>query len=189
MEESCIGTFLLILFITVLALLLPCIITLFLHLLSTNHKCTQACYFPLLLKPAAQKERMDWNSSTWSSRLHVAPVFHCSVLLRVVIVFRDTTYVIIILYSWHLVICEHFWLYVWNNWSRVINTMSTWFWHKNRVWQNSICSLRNLSPKSCHCFSSGCDFSDELEVNLTLPVSSPCRSLPPGHYGSEIGGL
>jgi hypothetical protein len=61
-------------FITVLSLLLPCIIILFLHLLSTNHKCTQSCYFPLLLKPAAQKERMDWNSSTRSSRLCVAPV-------------------------------------------------------------------------------------------------------------------
>jgi hypothetical protein len=46
-------------FITVLSLLLPCIIILSLHLLSTNHKCTQPCYFPLLLKSAAQKEKMD----------------------------------------------------------------------------------------------------------------------------------
>jgi hypothetical protein len=46
----------------------------FLHLLSTNHKCTQPCYFPLLLKPAAQKEKMDWNSSMRSSRLRVALV-------------------------------------------------------------------------------------------------------------------
>jgi hypothetical protein len=61
-------------FITVLSLLLPCILILFLHLLSTNHKCTQSCNFPLLLKPAAQKERMDRNSSTRSSRLRVAPV-------------------------------------------------------------------------------------------------------------------
>jgi DNA phosphorothioation-dependent restriction protein DptG len=61
-------------FITVLSFLLPCIIILFLHLLSTNHKCTQPCYFPLLLKPAAQKERMDLNSLTRSSRLRVAPV-------------------------------------------------------------------------------------------------------------------
>ncbi len=61
-------------FITVLSLLLPCIIILFLHLLSTNHKCTQPCYFPLLLKPAAQKERMDWNSLMRSSRLHDAPI-------------------------------------------------------------------------------------------------------------------
>jgi hypothetical protein len=45
--------------ITVLSLLLPWIIVLSLHLLSTNHKCTQTCYFPLLLKPAAQKEKMD----------------------------------------------------------------------------------------------------------------------------------
>jgi hypothetical protein len=61
-------------FITVLSLLLPSIIILFLHLLSINHKCTQACYVPLLLKPAAQKERMDKNSSMRSSRLRVAPV-------------------------------------------------------------------------------------------------------------------
>jgi hypothetical protein len=61
-------------FTIVLSLLLPCIIILFLHLLSTNHKCTQPCYFPLLLKPAAQKERMDWNSLRRSSRLRVAPV-------------------------------------------------------------------------------------------------------------------
>jgi hypothetical protein len=122
--ESCIGAFLLILFITVLSLLLTCIIILFLLLLSTNHKCTQPYYFPLLLKPAAQKEMMDWNSSTRSSRLRVARlsflwcygVFRCSIPLRVIIIFRDTIYVIIIIrYSWHLVIYEHFWSYVWNN--------------------------------------------------------------------------
>jgi hypothetical protein len=61
-------------FIIVLSLLLPYIIILFLHLLSTNHKCTQSCYFPQLLKPATQKERMDWNSSMRSSRLCVGPV-------------------------------------------------------------------------------------------------------------------
>jgi hypothetical protein len=61
-------------FITVLSLLLPCIIILFLHLLSTNHKCTQPWYFSLLLKPAAQKERMDWNSSMRSSKLRVVLV-------------------------------------------------------------------------------------------------------------------
>jgi hypothetical protein len=61
-------------FIIVLSLLLPCIVILFMHLLSTNHKCIQRCYFPLLLKPAAQKERMDWNSSMRSFRLRVAPV-------------------------------------------------------------------------------------------------------------------
>jgi hypothetical protein len=66
--------FLLTIFIIVLSLLLPYIITLFLHLLSTNHKCTQPCYFSLLLKPAAQKEKMDWNSSVRSSRIRVDPV-------------------------------------------------------------------------------------------------------------------
>jgi hypothetical protein len=61
-------------FLIVLSLLLPCIIILSLHLLSTNHKSTKPCYFPLLLKPANQKEKIDWNSSTRSSRLRVAPV-------------------------------------------------------------------------------------------------------------------
>jgi hypothetical protein len=72
--ESSIGAISAYHFITGLSLLLPCTIILFLHLLSTNHKCTQPCYFPLLLKPAAQKEKMDWNLSTRSSRLCVAPV-------------------------------------------------------------------------------------------------------------------
>jgi hypothetical protein len=76
-------------FITVLSLLLPCIIILFLHMLSTNHKCTQPCYFPMLLKPAAQKEMMDWNSSTRSSRLRVAPVV-IPVVFRSLPLFRST---------------------------------------------------------------------------------------------------
>jgi hypothetical protein len=62
-------------------------------------------------------------------------VFHCSVSLRVVLVFTDIIYVIIILYLWHLVLCKHFWPYVWNNWSWVMHMMSILFWHKNRVWQ------------------------------------------------------
>jgi hypothetical protein len=63
-------------------------------------------------------------------------VFRCFASLRVIIVFIDIIYVITILYSWHLVICEHFWPFVMNNWSWVMHTMSTWFWHKNRVWQH-----------------------------------------------------
>jgi hypothetical protein len=126
-------------------LLLPLHITYFLHLLSTNHKCTQPCYFPLLLRHAAQKEKMDWNSSTRGSRLRVAPitvlvvygVFCFSFSLRVVLIFRDLIYVIIILYLWHLVICEHFWPYVWNNWYWDMHTMCTWFWHKNGVWHTT----------------------------------------------------
>jgi hypothetical protein len=50
---------------------------------------------------------MDYNSSTKSSRLRVAPVvvpvelcsLPLSISLRVIIVFRDITYVIILLYS------------------------------------------------------------------------------------------
>jgi hypothetical protein len=126
------------LFITVLSLLLSCIIILFLHLLSTNHKCTQPCYFPchsnLLLR------RKGWTGILRRGVLgYVLPrlsfpwcygVFRYFVPLIVIIVFRDTIYVIIIIrYSWHLVICEHFWPYVWSNCSWVMHTMSTWFWH------------------------------------------------------------
>jgi hypothetical protein len=71
-NESSVGAFLL----TALYLIYFVItlhIIYFLLLLSTNHKCTQPCYFPMLLKPAAQKE-MDWNSLMRSSRLRVAPV-------------------------------------------------------------------------------------------------------------------
>jgi hypothetical protein len=96
------------------------------------------CYSNLLLR------RRGWTGILWRGVLgYVLPqlsflwcygVFRYSVPLRVVIVFRDTIYVIIIiLYSWHLVICEHFWPYVWSNWSWVMHTMSTWFWHKNRI--------------------------------------------------------
>jgi hypothetical protein len=124
-------------------LLLPCIIIYFLHLLSTNHKCTQPCYFPLLLKLAAHKEKVDWNSLTRSFRLHVIQlpflwsygVFHCFVLFWVILVFRDIICVIIVLYSCYLVICEHFLSVCVEQLIPGIYTMSTWFWHKNRVWQ------------------------------------------------------
>jgi hypothetical protein len=106
----------------------------FLHLLSTNHKCTQPCYFSLLLR------RRRWTGILqWGVLGYVLPrlpflwsngVFRYSVSLRVVIVFRDIIYVIIIPYSWHLVICDYFCPYVWNIWSWVMHTMSTWFWHK-----------------------------------------------------------
>jgi hypothetical protein len=69
---------------------------------------------------------LPWLTFLWSYG-----VFCCCISLRVVIVFRDIIYVIIILYSWHLVICEHFWPYVCNNWSWVLHTMSTWFWQES----------------------------------------------------------
>jgi hypothetical protein len=50
-------------------------IVLFLHFLSTNHKCSQPCYFPLLLKRATQKVKMEWNSSMKSSRLALPQLF------------------------------------------------------------------------------------------------------------------
>jgi hypothetical protein len=89
----------------VFTLLLLLHINYFLHLLSTNHKCTQPCYFPVLLKPAAQKEMMDLKSLTRSSRLRVTPVAVPVVLWSLPLFrfaesrlsFKDIIYVIIIL--------------------------------------------------------------------------------------------
>jgi hypothetical protein len=44
----------------------------FLHLLSTNYKCTQPCCFLMLLKPAAQMLKKIWDSSMRSSRQAIA---------------------------------------------------------------------------------------------------------------------
>jgi hypothetical protein len=51
----------------------PLHIILFLHLLSTNHKCTQPCHFSMLLKPAAQKLKKVWDSLMRSSRRAITP--------------------------------------------------------------------------------------------------------------------
>jgi hypothetical protein len=56
----------------------------FLHLLSTNHKCTQPCYFLLLYKPTAQKLKEILDSLMRSSRHAItsgrlpAYHFHCN---------------------------------------------------------------------------------------------------------------
>jgi hypothetical protein len=65
--------------------------------------------FPLLLKPTAQKEKIERNSSMRSYRLYVASVVVAVVLWslplfrmfhkRVILVFRDNIYVINIPYS------------------------------------------------------------------------------------------
>jgi hypothetical protein len=47
-------------FITVLSLLLPSIIILFLHLLSTNHKCTQPCYFPPATRYSEEEDGLEF---------------------------------------------------------------------------------------------------------------------------------
>jgi hypothetical protein len=54
----------------------------------------------------------------WCPGCHSSGVMESSIvsfMLRVIIVFRDITYVIIILYLCHLVFCEHIWPYVLNN--------------------------------------------------------------------------
>jgi hypothetical protein len=67
--------------------------------------------------------------------VHCPGCYSCGVLessavpfhKRVVLVFRDFIYVINILYSWHLVICEHFLSVCVEQLILGIHTMSTWF--------------------------------------------------------------
>jgi hypothetical protein len=81
-HESSIGAILLIALYFIYLVITPAY-HLFLHLLSTNHKCNQPCYFPLLLKSTTQKEKMDWNSSTMSFRLCAALIVVHEVLLSI----------------------------------------------------------------------------------------------------------
>jgi hypothetical protein len=53
--------------------------------------------------------------------------------MRVIFVFRDIIYVINILYSWHLVICEHFLSICVEQLILCIHTMGTWFCLQNQV--------------------------------------------------------
>jgi hypothetical protein len=150
--ESCIGAFLLILLLQVY----PCCYlalsfysyTYWVPTISVPNIAISPYYSNLLLR------RRGWTGILRRGVLgYVLPrltflwcygVFHCFIPLRVIIAFRHTIYVIIIiLYSWHLVICEPFWLYVWNNWSWVMHTMSTWFWCKNRVWHFILVNSHN----------------------------------------------
>jgi hypothetical protein len=68
--------------ITLFSLFLHLHIIYFMHLLSSNHKCTQPCYFPVLYKPASQKVKMDMkNSLMRSSILCATPdCFSCGVM-------------------------------------------------------------------------------------------------------------
>jgi hypothetical protein len=152
--------------------------------------CSPAgCYSNLLLK------WRSWTGILWRGVLcYVLPrflflwgygVFRCSISLRVIIVFRDITYVIIILYSWRLVIYEHFWPYVWNNWSLVMHTMSTWFWHKNWVWQK-------LPVLFCEGLLSGAQYingskaSIEWSCGFRRPLHDRAlHATPSGSYGDS----
>jgi hypothetical protein len=140
-------------FITVLSLLLLALsfysYTCWVLTISVLNLTIFPCYSNLLLR------RRGWTAILRQGVLgYVLPqlsfllcygVFHYFVPLRIIIVFRDTIYVIIILYSWYLVICEHFWPYVWNNWSWVMHTMNTWLWHKNWVWEPPV----RVPPLEC----------------------------------------
>jgi hypothetical protein len=131
------------------------------------------CYSNLLLRRRRWTRILRWRVVGYMLPrlpfLRSYGIFRCSISLRVIIVIRDITYVIIILYSWYLVICEHFWPYVWNNWSWVMHTMSTWFWHKNRVWQP--CDVR---MPWCERSQEGGGWTFQTRVNSSGLVGQLC---------------
>jgi hypothetical protein len=104
-------------------------------------------YSKLLLRRWRWTEILRWGVldyvSPWLSFLWSYGVFRCSVSLRVILVFRDIIYVIIVLYSWHLIIREHFLSVCVKQLILGIHTMSTWFWHKNRVWHRGRLPFRS----------------------------------------------
>jgi hypothetical protein len=71
--------------------------------------------------------------------------------MRLILVFRYIIFVINILYSWHLIICEHFLSVCVEQLILGIHMMSTWFCLQNRVWQKwyqSCVNRRNASLDS-----------------------------------------
>jgi hypothetical protein len=98
-------------------LILPLHIIYFLHLLSTNHKCTQPCYFPMPQKPASQKLKKIWCSAIWSSRRMIAPgrllvelcCLSAAMLPRVLdLVFCKTLFGNKYYILWHWLFCIYF---------------------------------------------------------------------------------
>jgi hypothetical protein len=87
--ESCICAFLLSALLQFYLVIIPCIIILSLHLLSTSHKCIQPCYFPLLFKLATHKIDMK-NSLTRSSRLAVLWLLSCGLWSLLLFCFHES---------------------------------------------------------------------------------------------------
>jgi hypothetical protein len=104
----------------------------FLHLLSTNHKCTQPCYFLLLYKPAAQKLKEILDSLIKSSRRAITPgrlpvelwCLSAAMLSRVLdLVFCKILFMKLIYYIETLVILYSFSVrYVWklDSWAHIL---------------------------------------------------------------------
>jgi hypothetical protein len=107
--------------------------------------------FPLLLKLAAQKMKIVWNSLMRSSRLalprlHIPMdygVFHCSTSVRESFsLLKDNIYLMIILYSWHLALL---WILMFVCMEILFlgtHAMSIGFWSQNWVWQAVMEELR-----------------------------------------------
>jgi hypothetical protein len=72
---------------------------------------------------------LPWLLFLWCYGVFVVPF-----LKRVALVFRDIIYIINILYSWQLVICEHFMSVCVEQLILGAHAMRTWFCLQNRVW-------------------------------------------------------
>jgi hypothetical protein len=152
-HESSIGAFLLIALYFIYLVITLCIsyysYTCCVPIIRVLNLAIFLCYSNFLLR------RRRWTGILWWGVLWCAlpqlpflwcyGVFRCSLPfhMRVDLVFRDIIYVINIIYSSHLTIFEHFWSVCVEQLIMGIHMMSTWLWHKNRVWHSwSVCAER-----------------------------------------------
>jgi hypothetical protein len=144
--ESSIGAFLLM----ILLQFYPCY-----YLALSFYSCT--CWVPTIsvlnldISPCRTKSllrRWRWTGILrWGVRDYALPdccsygVLESSAIpfdMRVVLVFKDIIYIINILYSWHLVICDHFLCTCVEQLILGIHTMITWFCLQNQAWQSRL---------------------------------------------------
>jgi hypothetical protein len=109
-------------------------------------------------------------------------VFRCSDSLRVVIVFRDITYVTIILYSWYLIICEHFLSVCVEQLILSIHMMSTWFWHNNWIWQSPVPLITATSFSKSSCPIKPCAGREKAKPNSRRKNHVESRSIASAIY-------
>jgi hypothetical protein len=157
--ESSICAFLLSGLLQLYVVIIPCISFIFLHLLSTNHKCTQPCYFPLLLKPTAQKLKKIWSTLMRSSRRANTPgrlpmeLWHLSavMLLRVFdLVFCNTLFGNKYYILWHWLFCIQFLYGMCVNLIPVHTYYEHSVWPWNQVWQFSRTNSLSVVGWQCH---------------------------------------
>jgi hypothetical protein len=122
-------------------------------MLSTNLKCTEPFYFPLLLKPAAQKMKKMWSYSIWCSRQVIATsrlrvelwCLFAVMLLRVFdLVFCKTLFGNKYYILWHWLFRIHFLYGICVNLILTHTYYGHSVWPYNWVWHSDIIAMSTI---------------------------------------------